>query len=97
MCFTLGRYIQPPIWNQRRNLSFRLKYSRNRQRLPDLWGSLHRVCPTLPTETSSDSRLGCWMAEHPWTSRGYSFYRIRVSEHDMGSSLDRQGQFTRSL
>ena len=34
------------------------------------------------------------MDEYSWSSRSHIFYRIRVSKHDLGSSLDREGQFT---
>ena len=72
----------------------RVEYCRNRQCLPDVWWSLHRVRSTLPAATPPDSRLGCWMDEHSWSSRRRIFHRIRVSEYDLGSSLDREGQFT---
>lgn len=31
------------------------------------------------------------MVEHSWTGRRCIFHRIRVSEHDLGSGLDRKG------
>ena len=71
----------------------RLKYSRNRQRFPYLWRSLHRVYQTLPAETPPDRWMGRWMVEHSWSSRGCIFYRIRISKHDLGSCLDREGRF----
>ena len=37
--------------------------------------------------------MGRWMVEHSWSSRGCIFYRIRISKHDLGSCLDREGQF----
>lgn len=69
----------------------RLEHRRNRQCFPNLRWSLYRVCPTLSTETSPDSWLDSRMAKHSRSSRGRIFYRIRVSEHDLGSSLDRKG------
>lgn len=33
------------------------------------------------------------MAEYSWPSRRGIFHRIRVSEYDLGSCLDREGQF----
>jgi len=74
----------------------RRKHSRNCERLSNLWRSLHRVCSTLPTETSPDSRLGRWMAKYSWPSRGCIFYRIRASEHDLGSGVDRESESTLS-
>ena len=72
----------------------RLEYCRNHQCLPDVWRPLHRVRSTLPAATPPDSRLGRWMDEYSWSSRSHIFYRIRISEHDLGSSLDHEGQFT---
>ena len=72
----------------------RYEHCRNRQCFPDVWRSLHRLRSTLPAATPPDSRLGCWMDEYPWSSRGRIFCRIRVSEYDPGSSLDGEGQFT---
>ena len=89
----------PPHLGTNAAIFHRVKYSRNRQRFPYLRWSLHRVCPTLSTETPPDSWLGRWMAKHSWPSRGCIFYRIRISKHDLGSSLDRESQlaFTRSF
>ena len=76
MCFTLGTPL--PLLHARLETnapaSHRLEHSRNRQRFPDLWWPLHRVCPTLPAKTLPDSRLGRWMAEHPRSSWGRFFY-----------------------
>lgn len=69
----------------------RFEHCRNRQRISNLWRSLYRVCSTLPAETSPDSWLDRRMAEHSWPSRGCIFHRIWVSEHDLGSCLDRKG------
>jgi len=58
-----------------------------------VWRSLHRVCSALPTETPSNRRLGRRMVEYSWPGRRCIFHRIRVSEHDLGSGLDRKGLY----
>lgn len=96
MCFTLGTScsnLTHPRLETNAVILRRLKYRRDRQRFPYLWWSLHRVRSALPAETPPDSRLGCWVAEYSWSSRWGIFHRIRISEYDLGSSLDRQGQF----
>lgn len=37
------------------------------------------------------------MAKHSWPSRRRIFYRVWISEHDLGSGLDRKGDVWRSF
>ena len=78
------------VWNTDTVVFYRFNRGRNRQRLFDPWRPLHRVCSTLPAETSPDNRVDRWMAQRPWPSCGCLFHRIR----DLGSSLDCEGLFS---